>query len=277
MLIAVLPALASTPVQIGYAQATGYFKKASRPTLYQPLNLLDAREVTAWCSSSADGLNDALTFGFKGTVSIDEVRIYTGNGFDQSTFEEFSRAKKLSFKGPSSAVSLPLSDQRGLQAVQIRPAMRGSQFTIEILDQYPAEDPEAPVCLTDVVFYSQGKPLNGTWLTPRLKYDKHKAPLLGTWYGGYEGAPDRFLSFYFDGTYRYIYAPYDQADKQRAFGGSYEVVGNKLTMEVRGHGKVSLKMVRAKASEDPGEARHTLKLEGGDVPDDLAEAFRDYQ
>ena len=32
---------------VGYAQASGYFKKDSRPSLYQPLNLLDGREATS--------------------------------------------------------------------------------------------------------------------------------------------------------------------------------------------------------------------------------------
>ena len=39
-----------------------------------------------------------------------------------------------------------------------------------------------------MIFYTDGKPLNGAWLTQKLKYDKHRAPLLGTWYAGYEGA-----------------------------------------------------------------------------------------
>src|SRR5215471_20290733 len=77
---------------IGYAQATGYYKKDTRPTLYQPLNLLDGREITCWCSTSSDPLAETLTFGFKDMAKIDEIRIYTGNGFDDRTFQEFSRA-----------------------------------------------------------------------------------------------------------------------------------------------------------------------------------------
>jgi hypothetical protein len=274
LLLISVPVIAlAAPPQIGYAQSTGYFKKASRPTLYQPLNMLDAREVTAWCSPTSDPLNEQLTFGFKGTVSIDEVGIYTGNGFDQTTFFEFSRAKKVSLKGPSSALQLNLADQRGFQSISLKPALRGSQFTMEILDQHPAEDPEAPVCITDVVFYSNGKPLNGNWLTQKLKYDKLRAPLLGTWFAGFEGAPDRFLSFYFDGSFRYIYAPYDQPDKQRAFNGDYKVQGNRVVFEIPGKGKFSAKMNRAKSGDE--ESRHSLKLDG-ELPDDLKMDFRDF-
>src|SRR5687767_9791779 len=85
---------------VGYAQATGYYKKDTRPTLYQPLNVLDSREGTAWCSTSGDYLVDALTFGFKGLTQIDEIRVYTGNGFDADTFQTFSRARKLRVIGP---------------------------------------------------------------------------------------------------------------------------------------------------------------------------------
>src|SRR6476619_3162807 len=93
--VAVIAALPAFAGPIGYAQATGYFKKDSRPTLYQPLNLLDGRESTAWCSPTGDPLSEKLTFGFKGPVTIDEVRVYTGNGFDEATFTDFGRAKKL--------------------------------------------------------------------------------------------------------------------------------------------------------------------------------------
>lgn len=264
-------AIAAPP--IGYAQATGYFKRDSRPTLYQPLNLLDGREVTAWCTTTADPLEDQLTFGFKGSAKIDEIRIYTGNGFDETAFQEFSRAKKISLKGPTGGHQIKLSDQRGFQAVQLRPALEGAQFTVEVLEQFPAEDPEAPVCVTDIVFYSDGKPLNGPWLTQKLKFDRQRAPLLGTWFAGYEGAPDRFLSFYFDGTYRYVYTPYDQPEKERTFTGGYRVSGNKLTLQLPGKGRVAARLTRTPS--DDSEKRHTLTIEGG-VPADFEHTFRDH-
>ena len=165
-----------------------------------------------------------------------------------------------------------LADQRGLQAIQLRPALQGAQFTIEVLDQFPAEDLDAPVCLTDVVFYSDGKPLNGPWLTQKLKYDPKRAPLLGTWFGGYEGAPDRYLSFFFDGTYRFVYAPYDQPEKEKIFSGAYQVAGSRLTLQLPGKGKVTVRMDAVRG--EGGGKGHTLTLEG-DVPEQLKEPFRD--
>ncbi|MBX5483469.1 MAG: discoidin domain-containing protein [Myxococcaceae bacterium] len=263
----------ATPA-IGYAQATGYFKKDSRPTLYQPLNLLDGREATAWCSSSADPLNELLTFGFKGPVKIDEVRIYTGNGFDEQTFKEFSRARKLLLKGPSTAQSITLADQRGQQAVVLNPPLQGAQFTLQIQDQFPADDPEAPVCLTDVVFYADGRALNGPWLTRSLKYDRAQAPLLGTWFGGSEGAPDKFLSFYFDNTYRFTYEPWDPGMKGEVFEGEYDATGSRLTLVVPKKGKVTARIHRGTGKSESGQALRTLTLEG-DLPAALKTRFRD--
>lgn len=255
--------------QIGYAQATGYFKKDTRPTLYQPLNLLDSREATAWCSTTADPLSEQLTFGFKDSVTIDEVRVYTGNGFDDSTWKEFSKAKKFSLKGPTGGTKFTLADERGLQAVPIKPALEGARFTLEVLDQFPSDDPDSPVCITDIVFYSEGKPLNGAWLTQKLKYDKGRAGLMGTWFGGPPGAPDHYLSFYFDGTFQYSYEPYDPTVKRKAFHGDYDASGGRLTLDVPGKGRVSVKIHRDKA----GDGR-TLNLEG-DIPEDLKQTFRD--
>jgi len=267
-------ATAATP-HIGYAQATGYYKKDSRPTLYQPLNLLDGREITSWCSTSSDPLADVLTFGFKDTAKIDEIRIYTGNGFDEHTFQDFSRAKRLVLKGPSGARSIIVADRRGLQAISLQPPLIGAQFTLEILETYPSEDPEMPVCLTDVIFYSEGKPLSGSWLTQRLKYDRAQAPLLGTWFAGAEGAPDRFLSFFFDGTYRFVFQPFDQTLKGRAFNGSYVAFSTAVKFEVPGRkGKVTARVAH-EGSDLAAKRNRTLILDG-DLPEELKEqVFRD--
>lgn len=263
-----LSALAAPPA-IGYAQATGYFKKNSRPTLYQPLHMLDAREVTAWCSTTSDHLEDVLTFGFKGVAEIDEIRIYTGNGFDADTFQNFNRARKLALKTGTGGRTFSINDQRGLQVVVLNPPLRGADFTLEVLDVFPAEDPDSPVCISDVVFYSNGKPLNGSWLTSKLKYDRGRAPLLGTWFGGYEGAPDQFLSFYFDGSYRFVFHPFDPQVKGRSYSGSYEASSRRVTLQVPKAGKAS-----GRVDVERGEGAATLQLEGAQLPEELKQQFR---
>lgn len=255
---------------VGFAQATGYFKKDTRPTLYQPLNLLDARDATAWCSTSSDPLNELLTFGFTAPVKIDEVRISTGNNFNESTWHEFARAHKLVFSAGKQKQTVSLEDKRGLQSITFDKPFTGTRLALEIHDQYPTEDPDQPVCITDIVFVSEGKPLNGSWLTSKLKYDKNVQALMGAWYAGYEGGPDRFLALHYDGTFRYSFEPYDTTRAQpKAFEGKWDVQGTRLVFDLGG------KKYSPKFSKDPAKkgAGEVLGLDG-DVQEDLKGPFR---
>ncbi|MDP1828614.1 MAG: hypothetical protein Q8L48_35435 [Archangium sp.] len=272
LMVFALAATVAAPVSaagIGYAQATGYFKKDTRPTLYQPLNLLDGRDITAWCSTTSDPLNELLTFGFNGAVRIEELRINSGNNFDANTWNDYGRARKVVIRSGKQSQTVSIEDVRGAQSVQLNPPMLGSRFTIEVLDHYPAEDPDAPVCVTDIVFVSEGKPLNGPWLTTRLKFDKSTAGVMGTWYAGFEGTPDRFLSLNFDGTFRYSYEPFDTTrNKEKVVQGTYDVSASRLVFEIGGkkHG--------VKYSKDPGKkAGHTLTFDG-ELPEDLKGNWR---
>jgi hypothetical protein len=254
----------------GYAQASGYYKAASRPMLYQPLNLLDGRDLTAWCSPSADPLNELLTFGFNGPITLDELRITTGNNFDEGTWKTFARARKLLIRVGKQSQMVELQDARGPQVVPLAAPLKGARFSIEVLDQYPADDPEQPVCLTDVVFVSGGKPLNGPWLTTRLKYDRARATLMGTWFGGYPGTPDRFLSFNFDGTVRWSFEPFDETRATpKVIEGRYELSAGRLQLQWEGRRR-GLKLTK---DTQPGSARSTLTFDG-DVPEELRGVWR---
>lgn len=253
---------------IGYAQASGYFKKDTRPTLYQPLNLLDARDATAWCSPTADPLNELLTFGFNGPIRLDELHVSTGNNFDEGTWNDYGRARKFVIKSGKQSQTFSVEDVRGMQTVSLAKPLLGSRFTIEVLDQFPAEDPDASVCVTDIVFVAEGKPLNGNWLTTKLKYDKGTAQVMGTWYSGFDKTPDRFLSFNFDGTFRYSYEPFDTSrNKEKVVEGKYDVSAGRLVLEVAG------KKHALKFSKDPARKGQKLALEG-EVPEDLKGEWR---
>lgn len=267
VLLLALPTLAGG---VGYAQATGYFKKDTRPTLYQPLNLLDARDVTAWCSTSADPLNELLTFGFTTPTKIDEIRISTGNNFSESTWGEFARAHKLLFVAGKQRQAIELKDERGLQSFTFDKPFTTTRLTLEVRDQFPAEDPDQPVCITDIVFVSDGKPINGAWLTNKLKYDKSVQGLMGTWFAGYEGGPERFLALHYDGTFRASFEPYDTTRAQpKVVEGRWDVQGSKLMFEIGG------KKFAPKFSKDPARkgSGFVLTLDG-EVPEDLKGPFR---
>lgn len=254
---------------IGYAQATGYFKQDTRPTLYQPLGMLDGRDATAWCSPTSDPLNELLSFGFNAPVRIDELRINSGNNFDEKTWNDFSRVRKLVIRSGKQSQKVNLDDVRGVQTVALNPPMLGTRFVVEILDHHPADDPDAPVCLTDLIFVSEGKPLNGPWLTTRLKFDKATAIVMGTWYEGYEGTPDRYLSLNFDGTFRYSYEPYDTTrNKEKTVTGTYDVSTSRIVFDVAGR-KYGVKYSKERAKK----GGYTLSFDG-ELPEDLKGAWR---
>ena len=257
---------------IGYAQATGYFKQDSRPTLYQPLNLLDARDATAWCTQTADTLNDPLTFGLKGAETLSELKISNGNNFSAETWAEYGRAKKIEIRSAAGARRLEIADTRGMQTLALDPPLEGVRFTVEVLDSYPPDDPDMPVCLTDLIMVGGGKPLSGSYLTSKLKYDKNLFSVMGTWYAGYDGKPDQFLSFFFDGSFKYTYEPYDaDRNKPKSVEGEFDVNGGRITFSLKGgKGKVN-----AKLSKDANKKKggYTLVFEG-ELPPDLKQTFR---
>lgn len=269
LLAASAPSALAAPPSVGYAQAADYLDKDSHPERYHPLNLLDGRDATVWCAPQGEGPS-RLTIGFKGVASVDEVRVYTGNGSGRDAFKEYARAKKITLEGKDSARNFTVEDKRGLQTVPLNPPVSGGWFTLEVKSTFPGADSSAPVCITDIVFYSEGKPLNGTRLAPMLKYEARKAPLLGTWFAGHEGAPDRFLSLYVDGTYRFVHEPLDGTEP-RVLTGAYTASSSRLTVELPKKGKVPLRYTREEAS---GPANgHTLTLEG-DLPEEWKEPFR---
>jgi hypothetical protein len=211
-----------------------------------------------------------MTIGFKGVATVDEVRVYTGNGSARDTFKSYARAKKITLEGKDSARGFTLEDKRGLQMVPLNPPISGAWFTLEVKDTFPGSEPGAPVCLTDVVFYSGGKPLNGTKLASVLKYDARMAPLLGTWFAGLEGAPDRFLSFYVDKTYRFVHEPLGGGEA-KAFTGGFTASSSRLSLELPRKGKSSVRFSREEAGGPAGG--YTLTLEG-DLPEDWKAPFR---
>lgn len=268
LLLAPSAALAAPPAP-GYAQADDYLEKDSHPERHAPLNLLDGRDTTAWCATG--GQAGPVTIGFKEAVTVDEVRVYTGDGTSRESFKARARAKKLTLTSVDAARSLTVEDKRGLQAVPLGSPLSGTRFTLEVADRFPGAQDDAPVCVTDLVFYSEGKPLNGTFLASRFKYDARLAPLLGTWFGGHEGAPERFLSFYVDGTWRFDLAPLEDGEPTSATG-AYTVSGSRLTLDVPKKGKVTVRFERT-AAKDGEKTGATLALDGA-LPEEWGRTFR---
>lgn len=262
----------ASTTSVGYAQSTVYYQFDKRPALYQPLHLLDGVERTVWCTESADSLNQSLSIGFKQTATVDEIRIFTGNGFSEKTFEKFARAKKFHFRFEGGGKTIEVANVRDMQAIALSTPIVAADLYIEILDQFPGSEEGMPVCVSDIVFYSNGKPLNGKWLTPKLKYNRAQSRVLGTWFGGFEGAPDRFLTFFMDGTFRYEFAPFDRSkEKGTAFRGRYRATSERLVLDLPGDKQAVLRY--RKLAKSDGQA---LILEGK-APSNLIGDYRDFR
>lgn len=261
-------ALADVGDVMAYAQATGSFKQATRPTLYQPLHMLDGKEQTAWCSPSSDPLNELLSFGFKRAVGIEALRISSGDGKDDASFAAAARPKRIVVRAGRDSRTIELDDARGAQSIPLSPPLVGARVTVEILESYLAADIDAPVCISDVVFVSEGHALNGPWLSAKLKYDKHVAALMGPWFAGFEGTPDRFLTFHFDRTFRYSFEPFDTSrSAPREIVGSYDASAGRLVFTVDG------KRLSTAWDKKPLPKGNRLRLDG-ELPPELKQDFR---
>ncbi|RKG86418.1 discoidin domain-containing protein [Corallococcus terminator] len=272
LLLAAPSVLAAAPAAPGYAQAEAYVEKDARPEHYSPLNLLDGRDTTAWC---AEGEKPAhVIIGFKEPVTLDEVRVYTGDGTSRDAFKANGRVRKFTLTSVEASRSVTVQDKRGLQAVPLTQPLFGARFVLEVADRFPGTKEGAPVCITDLVLYSGGKPLNAPALATRFKYEARVAPLLGTWFGGHEGAPERFLSFFVDGTWRFSLEPLETPEPTTVVTGTYTVSGGRVTLDIPKKGRVPVAFERSQAEEGP-KASASLSLKGA-LPEEWGSDFRSH-
>ena len=258
---------------LGYVTATDWYEHASTPTHFQPLQLVDGNLKTAWCSSSSDAQADALGFGFAAVAVVDEVRVGTGNQADTASFHASARPRKFVLRTDGRASTFSVADTEGIQTVKLDQPLQGQVFTLEVLDVEPAEDPAAPACVSEIQLVSHGKPIPHP-KSKLLKWDAQRQQLLGTWYAGDEGNPDRSLSFYLDGTWQLRTVVYGEPTRPKTLNGTWgqEKKGMWMKAPSSGKGKVTPELeTRADARGKP----HTTLALKGSVPAALRGPFRD--
>jgi hypothetical protein len=266
-------ALAAAPT-VGYVQATGWFERPSNPAHYQPLNLVDGDLKTGWCSSGGDALAETLTLGVGSPVGVDEVRIATGNQADTNAFHTFARPRKFVLRTEGRASTFAAADTEGIQSVKLDVPLQGTFFALEVLDVEPADDPAMPACISEVQLVSHGKPLAAP---PKklLGWNAARSALLGTWYAGDEGSPDRSLSFFVDGIWQSRTVVYGEPTRPKTVSGQWgfdKKAG--LWMKAPGSGKASVKPIQETKADARGKPRNSLQL-SGNLPADLRITFRD--
>jgi len=264
--------LAAAPV-VGYLQASGWYERSSNPAHYQPLNLIDGDLRTAWCSSGGDALAETLTLGVATPVAVDEVRIATGNQADTNAFHTFARPRKFVLRTEGRASTFSVADTEGTQSVKLEAPLQGTLFALEVLDVEPSDDPAMPACISEVQLVSHGKPVPGP-KKALLKWNPERARLVGTWYAGDEGNPDKSLSFFLDGTWQFRTAVYDEPTRPKTTAGTWTLDRKGLSMKAPGSGKGRVTPEIETKADAHGKGRTTLQLKGG-VPAALRVVFRD--
>jgi hypothetical protein len=268
--VLLLAAAAQAAPSVGWVRASGQLEP-STPSRYSPLNLLDGNAATAWCSRDADALKETLAFGFAEPVTLTRLEVTTGNAASEETFRAFSRVRKLLLRGPEATATVTLEDRLGAQSVQLEKPLKGKNFTLEVLDSFSAEDPLAPVCLADVLPFAGATPLAGAALKKRLGYQPGRTEVLGLWYGGAEGAPDRTLTFFLDGRWRLL--PEGPSGRGKPLSGKWWTKAGEVWLTVPGMGKVQ-GLPRVSIQKDAAEKPlGTLTLEGPVGP--LKQTFRE--
>jgi hypothetical protein len=273
MTSALLGLLLAAAPSIGYVQATGWAERPTAPGRFQPLNLVDGDTHTAWCSSGGDAQADTITVGFPTSVAIDELRVATGNQADASAFHGYARAKKFVLRTEGRAATFSVADTEGVQTVKLETPLQGTNFALEVLDVEPGEDPAMPACLSELHFASHGR----VFAAPAKKllhWNPDRAALYGTWYSGDEGAPDKSLSFFVDGSWLYRSVPPGEPTRGRTLSGQWGMEKHALWMKTPSAARGHVQATRESQADAHGKPRTILKLSGG-VSSELKVPFRD--
>jgi len=253
---------------VGWIRATGQLE-SENPARYTPLHLLDGIAATAWCTRGGDALSEAVTFGFAEPVKLTRLLVTTGNESSEESFHAFSRARKLLLRSGSASVTFSVEDRREPQSVALEKPLSGKIFSLEVLDSFTAEDPLASVCLGDVLPYAGSTALAGPALRKSLGLQPERAELIGPWYAGPEGTPDRSLTFFLDGTWR---STAEGGSAVKPLSGKWSLRSGRVWLVIPGLGKVDARP-RVTRRADGGKSAATLSFDG--AVGELKQPFRD--
>ena len=259
-------ASASSRAGVGWVRAEDYANKSGQPALYWPGNLLDGNNSTVWCvdGGARGARRQGMRIGFKGSVHADKVTVVTGDARSENQFSSNNRVTRIVLNDGRYRRTVNLSDKRDRQEIQLSPPIRGHYVDLTIGAVAGSSN---LTCMTGIIFHNaDGRALNGSWMAGNLKYDRTLSPLLGVWAGGQLAAPERFLTLFVDGTYRYLYNPHDPASEPFDRRGSYRVSAGRLQLQMGGQWQ-SIRFNHVTGRDEFGEPY--VRLELSDAPGPL--------
>ncbi len=211
---------------LAYVRASSQFEREKSAAKYHPIHVVDDNPETMWCEGSDDlGEDEELRIFFKRPQKID--RIVIGPSAQSGRIISMVRVSD-----GMNSVDISLNDSRYVEQ-SLQPPMRGERFTITIVEVGGPNTGSAlkndVACLADVMLFYKKKPFGSNLAATKLRYNKYRDKVLGRWAGGPLGAPEKFLTFAIDGTWRWTYEPM-LGGSSKKLNGEYRFRGNRLLM-----------------------------------------------
>jgi hypothetical protein len=225
-LLVCLSAAEASAGALGYLRASSQFAHDSNPALYHPLNLIDDDPTTLWCEGAeGEGEGESVRFYFKTRQKVDRIvvvpAVQSGRLVDSVQIDDGSNTIRVAIKG-----SHPVEQRLD------RP-LEGVTYAVSI-SHVDGPNPDSKLdkdvaCLADVLLYFKNRLFGGKSSSDRLHYDPVRDRLLGPWSGEPFGAPEKFITFFLDGTWEWTFKPLLGGAGARDFG-EYRFRGAQLLM-----------------------------------------------
>ena len=218
---------------------------------------VDDDPSTVWCSAGT-GKEAEIEVVFTGQAHIEKMTVATGNQKNDKTYQSFNRVRQMVVSEDDMVHTVELEDKQGSQTLNFDPTLATNRLVLKLKAGFRGSG-KRHTCISDIVFYKGGRPLNGKHLKAHVKRSKKQVAFLDTWVSGPDNARDRELIFGVSGTYRFLYIPNDPQETDIRKTGSWRMQGKNPTIKVGG------KWVPVKVKRDDAGQVIKLKVEEGQM------------
>jgi hypothetical protein len=243
--------------EVLYARSNGDFQKRTHPGRYSALNILDDDTSTVWCSFGT-GKGAEIEVVFTEPVRIEKMTVATGNQQSDRTFQSFNRVRRMAVSEGDMMHMVEIEDKQGPQNLSFDPTLNTDRLVLKLRAGYRGSG-KRHTCISDIVFYQGGRPLNGKQLRAKVKKGRRVIDFLDTWVSGPDYARDRELIFGVTGAYRFLYIPNDPQETSLRKTGSWRMQGKNPAIRLGG------KWIPVKVKRDDAGRVQKLKVEEGQM------------
>lgn len=265
-----LHAAKSVPEVVGYLLASSS-ESGDAPATWQ-YNAIDGKPTTAWCTRG-DGMGQQLVLGFMRAETITHIAIVPGSVVGEGVDRNHARVREIELNDGRERRTITLADKADAQELAITPPVVSRQLTITIKDVFPSENELTPgACIGEIALKNGPQLLTGDAVARLLRsVPRNQLPLTGPWLDE-PSATERFLTFYLDGSFTWVFEPLMDGDPVTVTG-TYKVSSGRITLEPKG-GKPSIfTLERDRVSSREGTFE-TLTVTGEGVHEKFAGTYQ---